>query len=78
VFSITLQKQKQKGLYFKKLPFHLPPFCEGKISMGNCHYRLIFDLDKFIDEKKEIRENNVTKVVTFQNLVQKCCNVRMM
>ena len=39
--------------------------------MGKSHYRQIFDLDK----KKQISGKNLLKVVTFHNLVEKCCNV---
>ncbi len=39
--------------------------------MDNLHYRLTFDLDN----ENEIHEKNFLKVVKFQNLVEKCCNV---
>ena len=39
--------------------------------MDNLHYRLTFDLDN----KNEIPGKNLWKVVKFQNLVEKYCNV---
>ena len=39
--------------------------------MDSLHYRLIFD----VVNKNEIPEKNLLKVVKFQNLVEKCCNV---
>ena len=39
--------------------------------MDNLHYRLTFDLDN----KNEIPGKNLLKVVKFQTLVEKCCNV---
>ena len=39
--------------------------------MDNLHYRLIFYLDKS-RQKNEILGKNLSKVVKFQNLVEKC------
>ena len=39
--------------------------------MADLHYRLIFDLVK----KHEIAGKNLLKVVKYQHLVEKCCNV---
>ena len=47
-------------------------FCYDPYSIvDNLHYRLIFDLN----DKNEIPGKNLLKVVIFQNLVKKCCNV---
>ena len=42
--------------------------------MDNLHYRLISDEGKS-RQKNEIPGKNILKVVKFQNLVEKCCNV---
>ena len=39
--------------------------------MDHLHYRLIFDIDKS-RENNEIPDMNLSKVVKFQNLVEKC------
>ncbi len=39
--------------------------------MDNLHNRLIFDLVN----KNQIRGKNLLKVIKFQKLVSKCCNV---
>ncbi len=40
-------------------------------EMDNLHYRLIFA----INSKNQIPGKNLLKIVKFQNLVKKCCNV---
>ncbi len=44
-----------------------------KCEMENLHYRRTFDLDN----KNEIPGKNVLKVVKFQNLFEKYCNVSL-
>ena len=45
--------------------------CEKVQSVDNLRYRLTFDLVN----KNEVPGKNLLKVVKFQNLVEKCCNV---
>ena len=45
--------------------------------MDNLQYRLIFDLDKSMQAKKNnIAGKNLIKVVKFRNLVAKCGKIR--
>ncbi len=46
-------------------------FCHHHSIVDNLHYRLIF----YLDDKNEIPGKKLLKVVKFQNLVKKCCNV---
>ncbi len=48
-----------------------PKMAEIEYQMDNLHYRRTFDLDN----KNEIPGKNLLKVVKFQNLVEKYCNV---
>ncbi len=51
---------------FQRIVLHV-----RRSSIGNSHYRLIFDLDKINpDEKNEIPQKNLSKVVKFKNLVE--------